>query len=115
MSNIDWIQAGIFLIIFAVQTGILYNKQQNLKEDYDDLSDEFTDYKTATDKEIELLKTNHQTIQLTIVNSPTKDDIKNLSAEVQSLKMTLVRLEVILEHLAQQNGVTLKESRHADT
>jgi hypothetical protein len=112
MSNLDWIQGVIFLLVIAVQSGVLYNKIQNLKDDYDDLSDDFTNYKKDNDKEIDILKHNHQTIQLTIVNSPTKDDIKGLSAEVQSLKMTLIRLEVILEHVAKSNNITIKDNGH---
>jgi predicted PurR-regulated permease PerM len=117
MSNLDWIQAVIFMMAIAVQSGMFYNKVTNLKEDLDDLAEDLNNYKISTNKEINVLKMNHQTIQLTIVNSPTKDDIKSLSSEVQSLKMTLVRLEVILEHLAQSQGLSLNEKhekRHAD-
>jgi Arc/MetJ-type ribon-helix-helix transcriptional regulator len=116
MSNIDIIQGIIFLIILGVQSGIFYNKVENLKEDISDLNDEMSDIKKQHEREISALEKEHQSIKITMVNTPAKEDITKLTTEVHHLKVTLVRLEVILEHLAINAGLQIKtDKRHADT
>ncbi len=93
MNAVDWGQLIIFLIVTAIHAGISHNKIASLEGRVKELEDGH-----------DTLKDKHQTVELNIVNVPTKDDISALTAEVQALKMSIVKLETMLSIMAAQQN-----------
>jgi hypothetical protein len=92
-TSIDWGQLFITLLGVAVLAGIA-------KQKIDDLN---ARVKTL-ENDHDLLTKNHQKIELTVVNVPTKDDFKVLSGEIQQLKLSLQKLDLTLDFMARQQG-----------
>ena len=94
----DWVQLIVSLIVLFVGAGIAKHKIDNLEERVKKL-----------EYDHDALNQNHQKIELTIVNVPTKEDINKLSNEIQSLKVSIVKLEVILDYMARNKGYNITQ------
>ena len=99
----DWVGFIIWAITAAILVGI--GKQR-----VDDLSTRVSSLET----DAKVSKETQHTIQLNAVNAPTKSDINHLTAEIHQLKLSIVRFEVILEHLATQHGIKTDVMKHRD-
>jgi hypothetical protein len=100
MSGSDIIEILIFVVVTAIHAGIVWSK----------LSDHNERIKALEGRQ-SMLSDNHQKIELNIVNVPTKQDMNQLSSEIQGLKISLAKLETILNIMAQrqqQSGYTGK-------
>jgi hypothetical protein len=101
MSSINWAEVIFYLISLGVVAGIAKQKIDTLVEATNQLKAELNDVKNDHDD----LSKEHQSIKLTIVTVPTKDDLKGLTNEVQQLRLAMTRLEIVLEQIASKNGV----------
>ena len=97
----NWVEFIIWAITAAILVGIG-------KQKVDDLTLRVTSLETDT----KVSKETQHTMQLNAVNSPTKSDINHLTSEIHQLKLSIVRFEVILEHLATQHGIKTEALKH---
>jgi uncharacterized membrane protein len=92
--QIDWIELILYFLSLAVMFGIY---KQRLHDHSEKL--------IALRAEVDTLKTNHNDVKLTIVNTPTKDDMVKLGNELHKLQLTITRLGMIIGQLAEKNGI----------
>jgi FtsZ-binding cell division protein ZapB len=101
MNSINWLEVIFYVVSLGIVAGIAKQKIENLIETTSQLKVEIQGLKEDHDS----LKDDHQNIKLTVVTVPTKEDMNNLTREVQNLRISITRLESILEQLASKNGI----------
>lgn len=104
MNQINWGEVFIFVVMIAVHAGVVWNSISNHRSRLEKLEESHGE-----------MKDNHQKIELTVVNVPTKDDMTRLSNEIQQLKITLAKLETILSLMAHQQGIPTAGKPHIET
>lgn len=102
MNSIDWAQVIFYLISLGVVAGIAKQRIDNLVDTTNTLKTELATVK----EQHNVLKDDHHKIKLTVVTVPTKEDMNHLTREVTQLRLTITRLETILEQLAIKTGIS---------
>ena len=123
MEHVDWVQLGIFITVIAIGFGVTKQKIADLTtriKDIEHESDRIGSNKSSIDSlrdrvgilesDSKTLKDTHMSLQLAVARMPSKDDTDSLKKEMQTLGMSIVRLEVILEHLAAKQGIKIEKN-----
>lgn len=108
----QWAEVIVILIIGVAHAGIMWNKVSNLQKQQEDEKkardaekEEYEEEIRAMKEEYRKILDNHQKLEITIVNVPTKDDINKLTSEIHSLKLSVGKLETILSMMAYGRGI----------
>lgn len=82
-----WLEIGAYLVTVAVGWGTFRQVQRNHGERIKILEQDFSD-----------MYEDLRRIELSAANTPTKADFEKLANEIHSVKISIARVEVILEN-----------------